>query len=108
MTGPEASMLVLILVACGYPEDDFRTDYVDAYCGWAADCGWYADAGTCTADYAAWDGPSDQCGDYDAHAARDCVKALQVLACPVDDPASEFPSACSAVYPCDAGGSDTD
>ena len=90
---------LLVLTSCGVKEEDFPAAYTESYCGWAADCGFYATYEDCEAEYADWDGPPDGAGDYDASMAKQCIKALDELACPVDDPAAAYPVECSQVYP---------
>ena len=90
--------LVMFAAGCGYPAEDFREDYVDAYCSWASDCNWYESADVCADAYVDW-APEDE-GCFDPKAARDCIDALEALQCPEVEAEVDFPDACNAVYQC--------
>lgn len=94
------SVLLFALAGCGYPAEDFRADYVASYCAWGADCHWYESVALCEAAYVDWAPADETC--FDPKAARDCVDALDALACPLVEESVEFPDACNAVYVCES------
>ncbi|MBW1879516.1 MAG: hypothetical protein JRJ84_14225 [Deltaproteobacteria bacterium] len=82
-----------MLVGCGMSEDTYNDKALDAVCVWLVDCfDLYTDVDACIADSETV--TVDDCYDYSAKDAKECVDALEELTC--DD--IEMPSACDNVY----------
>ena len=85
---------VIGLLGCAtYTEDQFYTDYQEAYCTWAVGCGLRSDAEACPDQPAP---PVTGC-DFDADAAQERVDAIPSMPC-TDSTPIHFPDACSRVH----------
>lgn len=91
-----------LLVACGYKQDEFATDYAQASCTLYEDCAvldqlGYEDRAACVADQQAAFAPSSNtCEGYDNELAETCIMQIDQLACEqlYDD---VFPAVCATV-----------
>lgn len=98
-------MLALLLMACGYQQDEFAIDYTAAVCTLYEQCevmttvAGYEDRGECNADILAKvDAEKGRCPDYDKKVALDCVNGINQMKCQAiyDD---TWPAACNQVCP---------
>ena len=96
----------LFLTGCGLSEEKFATQYAEAICAWYDECGYIAYAGgdvdTCISLQEAAIlavVQSDTC-EYDAGAAKDCVKEAEDATCEgTGDTGAAGESACDDVCP---------
>lgn len=98
-------MLALMMMACGYQQDEFSVDYTAAVCQLYEDCevlttlAGYETRGECNgAVIATVDEARGRCPDYDKKIALDCVNGINQMKCQAiyDD---AWPQACSQVCP---------
>jgi hypothetical protein len=77
---------MVVLAGCGYSEDKYRTESIDAACNKFDECGMIDFFGgsvdACiTQSTDAADTDTTECVDYDSAAAKDCVDALTAISC---------------------------
>ena len=95
---------LVVLVASGPEEAEFRVQADEAVCAWKEDC--YGEPyGRCVEDAAGTWAPVDDSCPYQPDVARECLAGLEQLACPQElsdeDGDFGFPSACDQVWDCD-------
>ncbi len=74
------------LVACGYSEEKYQTDAIDAACNKFDECGlidfFGGSVDTCiTESTADAEADTSTCEDYDGKAAKECVASLRAVTC---------------------------
>jgi hypothetical protein len=101
---PRTVAALALLAGCGYNEDSFNEDYIDAVCAKYDECGWletfgWADAAACVDALQGAASSGDTAGDtceYDGAAAKDCVSEWEGMSCD-DLNAGTTPSTCADV-----------
>lgn len=75
---------LVALAGCGYSEDSFEEDMIDAMCNKMDECGWLDDLGWTLDEclnQSSTDTGGEECVDYDGGAAKDCVTAVEDATC---------------------------
>jgi len=93
-------MMLVFLIACGYPAEEFMADVDEAACEWQTDCYEYESLSACISDAEAARESPPECA-YDSDAAEECVWQYEERECPDGDAGEAgVPAACLDVWDC--------